>query len=652
MMRRLRFDVGGLRSRVLGIGFGVWLGMLAGMALAGDAIPVEARRPFDPDGRPLEGLIITLDAGHGGSAHQPGYSGSAVGVNSGVIEGDLNILVTSELFYHLRQAGAQVFMTRRDDRKVTLGNTDRAEELGARTRLAEKTQSHLFLALHHNAAPRVTADGVMILIWPTDKAGNDQALERAFADALREEVEKKVHHTEKFGHYINDHPLVSGSDIPSAVVEFGFLTNPEFDAWVSQGGSHREEAVGVHNAIVRMWTEHRADLKAKRAENFPGAKPVEVKPRKSGDEGFRDSMAGIARQLNPSGIAPVDGAAVQPYIELYKRAFITDRTFFLLNARVEGGPGAWKLTGKTNMPGLKRTLGGVVEALGASPLENGLTVLPAEKLGEKRFGVVQIPMALTWGEPGEGGSAQTQLLLGEPVFLLDETDDGSYILHHATDGYIGWVRSEAIRKMDGAEFGEWNRAAHVRVVVNSHAKDLVIPAGALLPLVSMSDGGTTATLRIPSVVGVVPKGPTIDLPGANVRTVDAGTGRRVAEAALQFLTTPYVFSGRSPHGLDCSGLVGVSWATVGVTLPRDANQQVTVGKLVGTPWYLDGLEPGDAVFFLDETGKVYHTGISIGGKRFVHSSPPEVQVSSFDPADPLYSEGWTKAFCFARRPVD
>lgn len=43
-------------------------------------------------GRPLEGLIITIDPGHGGSAHQPGY-GSARGVNSRVIEGDLNMLV-------------------------------------------------------------------------------------------------------------------------------------------------------------------------------------------------------------------------------------------------------------------------------------------------------------------------------------------------------------------------------------------------------------------------------------------------------------------------------------------------------------------------------------------------------------------------------
>ncbi len=91
-------------------------------------IEVEATRPFEPEGRPLEGLIITIDPGHGGSAHQPGYSGSARGVNSRVIEGDLNMLVAGQLFHHLQDAGARVYMTRRDDRKVAPGDSDRAAE--------------------------------------------------------------------------------------------------------------------------------------------------------------------------------------------------------------------------------------------------------------------------------------------------------------------------------------------------------------------------------------------------------------------------------------------------------------------------------------------------------------------------------------------
>jgi N-acetylmuramoyl-L-alanine amidase/cell wall-associated NlpC family hydrolase len=613
-------------------------------------IEVEATRPFEPEGRPLEGLILTIDPGHGGSAHQPGYSGSARGVNSRVIEGDLNMLVAGQLFHHLQDAGARVYMTRRDDRKVAPGDSDRAAELGARTNLAEKTQSHLFLALHHNSAPRATADGVVILIYPKDKAGNEQPLEKQFAAILREEVEKKVHHNEKFDAWENDHPLVSGSDIPSAVIEFGFLSNPDFDAWVSVKGRHREEAIGAYNGVVRMWTEHRAELEAKRAELFPDAKPVVPPPSVDPDDRLEAAMTRLAARLNPSGVAPKTADQADGYIELYKKVILSDRTSYYLNVSVEGEPGAWRLAGETNQPILKRAAGVLVEALGYKPLDNQVRLLPSGKLGAKKFGVVQIPMAFTWGEPREGADVQTQLLLGEPVFLLDETEDGSYLLLHGGDSYVGWVRSETVRRMDAEEFGAWANSPMARVIRSEHANDLVIPGGAVLPLVSLA-GDTTATLTLPSVVGVIKKGPTIDLPASSVASVAGDVGARVVATALEYLTVPYVFGGRSPQGIDCSGLVGVSYSSVGLVLPRDANQQAIVGKLVATPWYLDGLRPGDALFFIDETGRVIHAGISLGGTRFVHCSPPEVQVSSLDPADPLYSKTWHEAFAFARRPL-
>ncbi|MCC5875846.1 MAG: N-acetylmuramoyl-L-alanine amidase, partial [Candidatus Sumerlaeia bacterium] len=165
------------------------LGLL-GTAFAAIPIPDDYDPPFRPVDRPLEGLVITVDPGHGGSSFSQGYHGSARGVNSRVVEGDLNMRVSALLYHHLQDAGAQVHMTRLDDRKVTLGATGRAVELGARTQLAEETRSHLFLSIHHNSAARASAHGVVILIWPTDSEGNAQPLERAFADILREEIQK------------------------------------------------------------------------------------------------------------------------------------------------------------------------------------------------------------------------------------------------------------------------------------------------------------------------------------------------------------------------------------------------------------------------------------------------------------------------------
>jgi cell wall-associated NlpC family hydrolase len=135
------------------------------------------------------------------------------------------------------------------------------------------------------------------------------------------------------------------------------------------------------------------------------------------------------------------------------------------------------------------------------------------------------------------------------------------------------------------------------------------------------------------------------------RIMPEGRGLRVAQNALSLLYTPYLFGGRSPQGLDCSGLTGVAYAGEGLILPRDAFQQILPGQLVATAWHIDSLEAGDLLFFIDATGRVIHTGVSIGGSRFVHASPPMVRINSLDPADPLYSRTWHEAFCFAKRPL-
>lgn len=626
---------------------------------AAQPIAVEGETPFYPEGKPLNGLIITVDPGHGGSPHQDGYHGSARGVKSRVVEGDINMLVAAELRHHLVGAGATVHMTRLDDRKVTYGATSRAEELGARAKLAADTRSHLFLSLHHNSTGRATADGVVVMIWPTDSKGKDQPLERAFGDILREEVEEQVHHTGKFPPYINDHPLVADNDIPAVTVEFGFLSNPEFDAWVARQGSHRAEAVGVYNGVVRMWKEHGKALRDKRAELFPETAGEVVKesapPLLLGPAETR--FARLAEQVNPGGRPPATPEEAQRVVDLYKKTGLSDSTFFYLETNITKDASGWTIGGRTNQPILAKAAGSLLEAAGCKPLKNEIETLPSARLGEKRFGVVQIPMAFTWAQPREGAGVQTQLLLGESVFLLDVSDDGTYLLLHGGDGYAGWVRREAIRELDKTEFAFWMNEPRASFARDVMIDDFRVPAGASLPVV-MGAGGSggysanTLTLKLPKAVKGAKGSDEFAFPlDALTPPPATPSGRAAAEAAGAYLTVPYVFGGRSRIGIDCSGLTGNAYAAIGLTLPRDAFQQVIVGRLVGAPWYRDALQPGDLLFFIADTGRVIHAGVSLGGERFIHAAPPEVLVSSFDPADPLYSEAFAPAFCFARRPL-
>jgi N-acetylmuramoyl-L-alanine amidase len=458
-----------------------WLAVALGLALGGVAradqpIPVEFGPIFEPEGKPLEGLVITVDAGHGGSAHQPGYSGSARGVNSRVVEGDLNMQVAILLDHMLRQAGARVHLTRRDDRKVVPGDSGRAAELGARTALADKTSSHLFLSLHHNSAARESADGVVMLIWPKDNQGNDQPLETAFATALEEELRKLVPNKEDFPFYEVDHPLVSGSEIPSAVVEFGFLSNPDFDAWVSKPQTPIIEAEAAYRGVERMWREHRAALESNRSELFPDAPVIQPPPEKP------SLYAQSAKTLWPSAQAPTTVEDLNRIIELYKRLVLSDRTLFHVDASfVDRGDGTFRLDGRVNHPRLGTALVEILRSLGAPAFETAIEVLPSTRLGEARLGIVQIPMALIWSSPQEGIGVQTQLLMGQPVWLLDKTEDGSYFLLQGVEGYLGWVRAEAIRTVDAEVFEHGMNAPKAFIPHALMIDDVMVPAGTMLP---------------------------------------------------------------------------------------------------------------------------------------------------------------------------
>ena len=114
----------------------------------------------------------------------------------------------------------------------------------------------------------------------------------------------------------------------------------------------------------------------------------------------------------------------------------------------------------------------------------------------------------------------------------------------------------------------------------------------------------------------------------------------------------YWWGGKTAAGIDCSGLVQVAYAAAGYQLPRDSNQQFLLGRLIATRWHLAGLHPGDTLYFLGSHGRIRHTGIYIGGDRYLHAQMPVVSISSLNPEHVDYDARRRKSFAFAKRLLD
>ncbi|MDZ4177970.1 MAG: NlpC/P60 family protein, partial [Coriobacteriia bacterium] len=94
----------------------------------------------------------------------------------------------------------------------------------------------------------------------------------------------------------------------------------------------------------------------------------------------------------------------------------------------------------------------------------------------------------------------------------------------------------------------------------------------------------------------------------------------VVEVALRYLGVPYVWSGSTPAGFDCSGLTQYSYRQIGISLPRTSQSQFNAGQHIARD-RLDLVKPGDLVFFgtNGDAARVHHVGMYVGDGNYVHA---------------------------------
>ena len=112
---------------------------------------------------------------------------------------------------------------------------------------------------------------------------------------------------------------------------------------------------------------------------------------------------------------------------------------------------------------------------------------------------------------------------------------------------------------------------------------------------------------------------------------------KLIEDAYMYLNAPYLWGGKGPFGIDCSGFVQVVFRLNGILLPRDAYQQADIGDTLS---FVEEGQAGDLAFFDNENGKITHVGILNDAQHIIHASG-KVRIDRIDHQGIFHEENGT-----------
>ncbi|MCR8745465.1 N-acetylmuramoyl-L-alanine amidase [Romboutsia lituseburensis] len=170
---------------------------------------------------------VFIDPGHGGS--DPGTVGS---VKS---EKQLNLDVAERVKSKLENQGIEVKMSRTSDVYLTLSErTDIANEYGA----------DIFVSIHHNAAESESANGIETFYHPNKEA------HKSLSSELQTSLIKETDARDR-GVKSANYAVLRTSNMTSALVEGGFMTNTVEYSKLIDSQYQEKLAAGVANGIVK-----------------------------------------------------------------------------------------------------------------------------------------------------------------------------------------------------------------------------------------------------------------------------------------------------------------------------------------------------------------------------------------------------------------
>jgi cell wall-associated NlpC family hydrolase len=228
------------------------------------------------------------------------------------------------------------------------------------------------------------------------------------------------------------------------------------------------------------------------------------------------------------------------------------------------------------------------------------------------LGICHLSLIPVRKEPADQSEMVSQLLFGEHYRII-KSEEKWLQVKSAHDGYTGWIDKKQWHSLSQKSFDKLEQ------------KQAPL-TGELAAPVLFKQSNTVLPVLMGSSVPEIPElqcnygGELITKP------TKKQLRHQLVEHAFVYLNSPYLWGGRSPFGIDCSGFTQLVYKLCGIALPRDAWQQAETGSALS---FIEEAKEGDLAFFDNKEGKIIHVGILLNNNQIIHASG-KVRIDKID----------------------
>lgn len=215
-----------------------------------------------------------------------------------------------------------------------------------------------------------------------------------------------------------------------------------------------------------------------------------------------------------------------------------------------------------------------------------------------QYGICNLSIVPLRAEPSDTCELVSQVLYGEIFKVLEQRKSWSRI-RLAFDKYEGWIDNKQYLEITENDYKSIKDENHilsndlVEYVEDRNQQLSTIPLGASLNglhLLKHSFDGNKISSK--------------------------SQKENLIKTAFMYLNAPYLWGGKTPFGIDCSGFTQMVYKLNGYSLLRDASQQATQGVALS---FIEESEPGDLAFFDNNEGAIVHVGIIMEDNYIIHA---------------------------------